>query len=161
MVNYLAELHKAVTLFIKERAFHDAVQVLKTKIVKSEEPFVWSVIDLDGLGCELPAAIKSGWIFVLKRGVPSGAHYHPNSIQHMVLIEGSGRARIGDRSRPMVRFGSPEHTLEECWYVIDQGVPHEFFPEVTDMVVVSFHTCPTDELIEIACGTGEKRLYEG
>jgi len=27
-------------------------------------------------------------------------------------------------------------------------------------VVVSFHTCEADELEEVACGTGESRLYE-
>lgn len=161
IIDYLEELHKAVTLFIQEIAFYDAVQSLKEKSVESEEPFVWSVVDLDQLCCEMPQSIKSGWIFLLKQGMPSGAHYHPNSIQHMVMLEGQGRAQIGEQSLRMVRFGSPEHSLTEFWYVIDKSVPHEFFPEQTDMVVVSFHTCLTDELIEISCGTGEKRHYEG
>ena len=44
---------------------------------------------------------------------------------------------------------------------IGEGVPHEFFPEGEDMVVVSFHTCAAHELEEVACETGESRLYEG
>jgi hypothetical protein len=45
--------------------------------------------------------------------------------------------------------------------VIGKGVPHEFFPEREAMTVVSFHTCEEDQLEEVACDTGEKRLYEG
>jgi hypothetical protein len=29
------------------------------------------------------------------------------------------------------------------------------------MTVVSFHTCEEDQLEEVSCDTGEKRLYEG
>ena len=47
------------------------------------------------------------------------------------------------------------------WVVIDENVPHEFFPEKENMVVISFHTCDANELEEIGCTTGEKRLYEG
>ena len=34
-------------------------------------------------------------------------------------------------------------------------------PEGEDMVVVSFHTCEANELEEVSCETGEKRMYEG
>jgi len=61
----------------------------------------------------------------------------------------------------MASLGSPGYSLPDIWYVIDEGVPHEFFPEEEDMVVVSFHTCEAHELEEVACGTGESRLYEG
>jgi hypothetical protein len=44
--------------------------------------------------------------------------------------------------------------------VIGEGVPHEFFPEETEMVVVSFHTCDARELEEIELKAGVKRLYQ-
>jgi hypothetical protein len=61
----------------------------------------------------------------------------------------------------MIRFGSPADSLADIWCVIGEGVSHEFFPEEEDMIVVSFHTSAANELEEVACETGEKRLYEG
>lgn len=46
----------------------------------------------------------------------------------------------------------------ETWYVIDKDVPHEFYPEEQDITVISFHTCLSNELIEIECGSG-KNVY--
>jgi hypothetical protein len=60
----------------------------------------------------------------------------------------------------MVPFASKEHSLQDKWYVIPQGEPHEFTPEGEDMTVVSFHTCEAHELEEIACETGGTRIYE-
>jgi mannose-6-phosphate isomerase-like protein (cupin superfamily) len=117
-------------------------------------------IDLQSITMPLPDAIRSVWIFVLKKDMPSGCHYHPNSIQHMVMIEGEGTSTIGEISREMKGFGSPDSSLDDIWYVIPEGVPHEFFPRETDMVVISFHTCASDELQEISCDTGASRGYE-
>jgi len=44
--------------------------------------------------------------------------------------------------------------------VIPEGVPHEFFPAGRDVVVVSFHTCDSDELEEISCDSGAARNYK-
>jgi hypothetical protein len=158
-VDYLEKLNNVVGFLLRQRTILESIQELKDNIRHTKEPFVWSVIDLNNLECDLPENIKSGWIFVLKKDVPSGSHYHPNSIQHMVMIEGQGRSNIADVWKRMVQFGSTDHILEDIWYVIDEGIVHEFFPEKTDMVVVSFHTCLANELEEISCGTGEKRLY--
>jgi hypothetical protein len=79
----------------------------------------------------------------------------------MVTIKGQGGAKVADTYKRMVRFGSPNDSPADIWYVIGTGVPHEFFPEGEDMVVVSFHTCEANELEEVSCETGEKRLYEG
>jgi hypothetical protein len=119
------------------------------------------VIDLNSVDRELPEGIKSCWVFVLKKDMPSGCHYHPNSIQHMVMIKGRGVSKVGGISKEMVRFGSSNGLLTDAWHVIGEGVPHEFFPQEEDMIVVSFHTCEANELEEIACDTGEKRRYEG
>jgi hypothetical protein len=159
--DYLQDLNDAVEKIVSQKTFSEMVEGLKRELGHTEEPFVWSVIDPGALDCALPERIKSAWIFALKRDVPSGRHYHPNSVQHMVMIEGQGQSRVGNLCKEMVRFGTPGRPMETVWYVINEGVPHEFFPEETDMIVVSFHTCEARELEEISCGSGSERLYLG
>jgi len=158
--DYLQNLNDAVEQIVRQKTFLEMVQGLKEELSHSKEPFVWSVIDLSPVNCDLPEKIKSGWVFVLKKDVPSSCHYHPNSVQHMVLIEGQGQSSVVGLRKEMVRFGAPGQPLENIWYVIGEGVPHEFFPEETEMVVVSFHTCEASELEEVECGAGAKRLYQ-
>jgi hypothetical protein len=159
-VKYLQKLNNAIELLMTQNTFGKTVNELQKVLSHSSEPFVWSVIDLNSIQIELPQEIKSCWIFVLKKNVPSGCHYHPNSVQHMVMIKGQGTAKVAEKSKRILQFGSA-NALENVWYVIANGVPHEFFPENEDMTVVSFHTCEADQLEEVACDTGQRRLYEG
>jgi mannose-6-phosphate isomerase-like protein (cupin superfamily) len=159
-LNDLKKLHAAVESLLRQESFSKAVECLRLELSGSAEPFVWSTVDLGTLGVALPASIKSGWIFLLRSDAPSGCHYHPNSVQHMVALNGQGRSKVGSLERPMIPFGSDRHSIEEKWYVIGEGVPHEFFPEGEDMTVVSFHTCEPSELEEIAWGSGTSRKYE-
>lgn len=156
----IKKLHTAVEWLLGQEFFPKAVERLRVELSGSREPFVWSTIALDTISVALPAEIKSCWIFHLKRDVPSGCHYHPNSVQHMIALNGRGRSNVGGIDRAMIPFGSASHSIEEKWYVIGEGVPHEFFPEGKDMTVVSFHTCEAGELEEIACGSGASRVYE-
>ena len=157
----LEKLNNAVKVLIRQVSFLKTTEQLNKEIRHSTEPFVWSVIDLYSIATELPQNIKSCWVFVLKKDVPSGCHYHPNSIQHMVAIKGRGTSKVGGTYKRIIKFRSSKISVADTWYVIDKGVPHEFFPQEEDMTVVSFHTCEANELEEIACGSGEKRLYEG
>ncbi|HWN99314.1 MAG TPA: cupin domain-containing protein [Blastocatellia bacterium] len=157
--NDLEKLNTAVDFLINQETLRKTIDRLTEEIKHSKEAFVWSVINLSSIDCALPEAIRSCWIFVLKKDLSSGCHYHPNSIQHMVALRGQGTSKVGGTSKRMVQFGSPSTSLGDKWYVIDKGVHHEFFPEGEDMVVVSFHTCEANQLEEIACETGEKRLY--
>jgi mannose-6-phosphate isomerase-like protein (cupin superfamily) len=159
-VDFLQNLNDAVEQIVRQQDFGEIVRRLKAQLGHYEEPFVWSVIDLSPVVRVLPKKIKSGWVFVLKGNVPSGCHYHPNSVQHMVVIEGQGQSSIAGLRKDMLRFGTPGQPLTNIWYVIDEGVPHEFFPEETEMVVVSFHTCEAHELEEVDCGAGAKRFYQ-
>lgn len=159
-MNYLPQLDEAVAQLITRPAIHSVIDTLKNELQNTAEPFVWSTIDLHSVEAPLPDTIRSGWIFVLKKDAPSGCHFHPNSIQHMVMIEGEGTSRIGASSRQMKRRGEAGCSLDDVWYVIPEGVPHEFFPEQTDMVVVSFHTCESDELEEVSCDSGATRNYK-
>jgi hypothetical protein len=156
----LQELHTAVESLLQQASFTRTVEGLKMELSASPEPFVWSTVPLDSIGFEVPAVIKSCWIFLLKKDVPSGCHTHPNSVQHMAVINGTGRSEVGGVSRPMVPIGSDRYSLEEKWHIIGHSVPHEFFPEGEDMAVVSFHTCDAAELQEISCETGASRHYK-
>jgi mannose-6-phosphate isomerase-like protein (cupin superfamily) len=158
--DYLPQLNAAVEELIARASFHNVVDGLKKQLQQTSEPFVWSTIDPEAIAMQLPDTIKSCWIFVLKKDEPSGFHYHPNSIQHMVMIEGEGTSRAGTRARQMRRLSEPDASLADVWYVIPEGVPHEFFPSGADVVVVSFHTCASDELKEISCDSGATRNYE-
>ena len=157
---YLQQLNDAVAELVKRPAIRSVVDTLKEELQHTSEPFVWSTIDLESVTTRLPDEIESGWIFVLKKDVPSGCHYHPNSIQHMVMIEGAGTSKVGAVAGRMKLFEAQGSALEESWYVIPEGVPHEFFPEGKDVVVMSFHTCDSDELEEISCDSGASRNYE-
>ncbi len=158
--NDLKRLHTAVESLLRQESFSRAVERLRVELGGSPEPFVWSTVALDTISVTLPATIKSCWIFHLKRDVSSGCHYHPNSVQHMIALNGHGRSKVGGVERRMIPFGSASHSIEEKWYVIGEGIPHEFFPEGEDMTVVSFHTCEAAELEEMACGSGARRIYE-
>src|ERR1041384_1620900 len=137
MLDYLPQLNEAVEELLRRASFHQLVERLKSELPHTSEPFVWSTIDPASITVQLPETIKSCWIFVLKQDVPSGCHYHPNSIQHMVMIEGAGTSKVGTISGQMRRFGEPHASLDDVWYVIRENVPHEFFPSGTDVVVVS------------------------
>src|SRR5262249_17801387 len=73
----LEKLHAAVEWLLGQGSFSRAVQHLRVQLGGSQEPFVWTTIGLDTIHIALPAAIKSCWIFLLKRDVPSGSHFHP------------------------------------------------------------------------------------
>lgn len=156
----LSTLDAAVAYVVGLEWFRETVAGLAVELAQTSDTFVWATVDLASLPGELPDAIKSGWIFHLRRDVPSGAHYHPNSIQHMVMVSGQGEAQVdGVRSR-MVHFDSAAD-VSERWLVIEQGVAHELFPQGEDMTVVSFHTCSPAELEEVECDSGDLRHYEG
>jgi mannose-6-phosphate isomerase-like protein (cupin superfamily) len=157
----LQKLNTAVEYLLRQESFSTTVERLKGELAGSKETFVWSTVELDSIPCELPVDIKSCWIFHLRKDIPSGSHYHPNSVQHMVVVTGRGKSIVDGTRRTIVPFSSSEHSLTDKWYVIGQNVPHEFVPEREDMTVVSFHTCDASELEEIACESGGKRLYEG
>ncbi|MBV8668169.1 MAG: hypothetical protein JOZ28_03050 [Candidatus Eremiobacteraeota bacterium] len=156
----LGKLSAAVRELLARTSTAASIDRLKSEVRHMSGPFVWEAINLDGaLTALLPADIKSAWIFVLKNNTPSQSHYHPNSIQHMIVLEGEGTAHIGQRTKEMVRYDERADP-SAVWEVIDVSVAHEFFPRGQDMVVLSFHTCAAEELLEIDATTGRQRTYE-
>ena len=114
----LEKLNTAVKFLINRKTFLETIERLSEEINHSQEAFVWSVIDPSFIERELPEGVRSSWIFVLKKDVSSGGHYHPNSIQHMVTIKGQGVSKVGGEYRRMVEFGSSNDTLADKWLVI-------------------------------------------
>lgn len=156
----LDQLSAAVLALLGRRSTVLTIERLKNEVRVATAPFVWEEIEVDAaLGARLPDDIRSAWIFVLKQDTPSHSHYHPNSIQHMVVLEGAAIAKIGDSSKEMTRF-DPDKSANAVWEVIAAGVPHEFFPRGQHMVVMSFHTCAASELLEIDAATGRERTYD-
>jgi hypothetical protein len=121
---------------------------------KPETVMTWEPIPLETFRQKLPPEIRSGWIFVLRAGVDTGAERHPNSHQRMMTLHGTGdmRVRAGRALSPWqsnVLVSEPSAPLERRWISIPPNVWHR--PVVgkdADWVVVSFHTVPAEELIE-------------
>jgi hypothetical protein len=138
---------------------------------KPETVMTWEPIPLETFRQKLPPEIRSGWIFVLRAGVDTGAERHPNSHQRMMTLHGAGdmRVRAGRALSPWqsnVLVSEPSAPLERRWISIPPNVWHR--PVVgkdADWVVVSFHTVPAEELIEekldeVGGGMKQKKYVE-
>jgi hypothetical protein len=123
---------------------------------------------------ELPSAIQSAWVFVLRAGTDTGAERHPNSHQRMMTFAGSGDMKLDalgttndvDEESEIawhshVLSGEAGAPLERRWISIPKNVWHR--PVVSsgeDWTVVSFHTVPAEDLIEERPGA-RQMLYTG
>ena len=140
---------------------------------KLDALMTWEPVPLDVFGENLPASIRSVWIFILRAGVDSGAERHPNSQQRMLTIGGTGDMKIDTKAakndvaseseiewRSNVLISDPNAPLEQRWISIPPNVWHRpVIPIGADWVVVSFHTVPATELIEERPGA-KRMLYE-
>jgi len=154
----LSKLSSLVEKILRNRDVLNIIDDLKGQLLESNEPFVWATLPHQLIGEEFPTGIHSAWIFVLKPNCQTSSHYHPNSIQHTIVIEGDGWAKIGNREVELKVFNP--HDIQPIWYVIEKNVPHEFVTRDSPVVVISFHTCLADELVEVEMESGSRRLYE-
>jgi hypothetical protein len=120
---------------------------------KPKVVMTWEAMPLSIYGDNLPATIKSSWVFILRAGVNTGAERHPNSHQRMMSFEGSGDMQVRqDFDSPWesnVLIADPEAALKRRWVSIPPNVWHQpVVARESDWVVVSFHTVPAEELIE-------------
>lgn len=122
-----------------------------------EVPFAGMALPSEFIHNRLPPEIKSAWVFVIRpRGV-APSHTHPNSVQHMAVIGGTGDATVAGESFRLRPF-DPAFPVETI-YVIDQNVPHSVEAGNEPLVLLSFHTVLPHELIEIEAETGVERKY--
>lgn len=154
----LSKLTSLVERILRNRDVLNTIDDLKAQLLETNKPFVWATLPKDIIGKELPTSIHSAWIFVLRPNYHTSSHYHPNSTQHTAVIEGDGWAKIGNQEVELQVFNP--HDIQPIWYVIGKNVPHEFVTRDSPVVVVSFHTCLADELVEVEIESGSRRLYE-
>jgi mannose-6-phosphate isomerase-like protein (cupin superfamily) len=154
----LPKLTSLVKKILKNRDALNIINGLKAQLLESNEPFVWATLPRQLIGEEFPKGIHSAWIFVLKPNRHTSSHYHPNSTQHTAVIEGDGSARIGNQEVELQVFNPDD--IQPIWYVIGKNISHEFMTGDSPVVVISFHTCPADELVEVETESGSRRLYE-
>lgn len=132
------------------------IALLKKEITKSKELFIWEVLPEGLLGETLPNGIRSAWIFFLKPDTCTPSHLHPNSVQYSAFIEGGGWIRIGGEEKEIQVF---DLCGKQAWYIIPKNVPHNVVTLGRANAVLSFHTCPSNELIEVETSSGRSRYY--
>ena len=127
-----------------------AERVLATLARGRSEIEAWEAVPLGVYGPGLPADVGSSWVFVLKRGVTTGAERHPNSRQRMVSWAGGGDFQVhdGERWRSHVLSSDPRAPLDRRWVSIPPDTWHQGVVGAKDWLVVSFHTVPAGELVE-------------
>ena len=125
-------------------------RVLATHARGPHEIEAWESVPLTLYGTALPSEIRSSWIFVLRRGVTTGAERHPNSVQRMVSWSGEGDFQVHDGARwKSHRLTSDPHaSLERRWISIPPETWHQGVVGPRDWLVVSFHTVAAEALIE-------------
>ena len=125
-------------------------RVLATLARGPREIEAWEAVPLAVYGSSLPPEIRSSWVFVLRRGVTTGAERHPNSIQRMMSWKGVGDFQVhdGERWRSHFLVSDPKAPLEERWISIPPETWHQGVVGEEDWLVVSFHTVPAEELVE-------------
>ena len=140
---------------------------------KPDALMTWEPVALEIFGDNLPAAIKSGWVFVLRAGVDTGAERHPNSHQRMMTFAGTGDMKVDAKGtaneveaeseiawHSHVLVSDPNAPLERRWISIPKNIWHRpVIPSDGEWAVVSFHTVSADELIEERPGA-KQMLYE-
>jgi len=110
----------------------------------------WEPVPLPLYGVDLPADVGSSWVFVLRRGVTTGAERHPNSRQRMVSWSGAGDFQVHDGERWVSHHlvSDPAAPFERRWISIPPETWHQGVVGDSDWLVVSFHTVAAGELIE-------------
>ena len=110
----------------------------------------WEPVPLDLYAPGLPGDVQSSWMFVLRRGVTTGAERHPNSRQRMVSWEGSGDFQVHDGPgwRSHLLVSDRRAPLQKRWLSIPPETWHQGVVGPEDWLVVSFHTVPAGELVE-------------
>ena len=110
----------------------------------------WEAVPLELYGRDFPAEIRSSWVFVLRRGVTTGAERHPNSVQRMVSWSGGADFQVHDGERWVSHRLADDRAapIERRWLSIPPDTWHQGVVGDRDWLVVSFHTVPASELIE-------------
>ena len=123
------------------------ISILKSK---TKDSLVWESLPLIFFGSDLPPEIRSSWVFVIKPNICTGAERHPNSHQRMMSFRGRGDLQVKEKEKWCSNFlvSTRALPLEKRWVSILPGTWHQAITGEACWTVVSFHTVPSDELIE-------------
>ncbi len=133
------------------------IQRLEDEAMKGKAPFVGAPLPEDLVANRLPAGIASAWAFVIRPQTRPPAHTHPNSVQHTAVVAGTGLSHIGRRTAVLQPFDPayPDRSI----YVIPENTSHAFESFHEPLVVLSFHTVPAKDLVEVEVDSGDRRKY--
>lgn len=144
------------------RVLDRAVDKAKKKFDDNPDAFfVWETIPGRTLGPNLPRLVRSVWIFIIRSGIASEMHRHPNSRQRTLALEGRGTLRVGDGHRFKLHrlVDNPRTALEQRWVSIPKNTWHEAIVE-QDWTVLSIHSVAETDLIEEAFNDHKCRKYK-
>jgi hypothetical protein len=125
----------------------DAASLKARAMLQTGEEFGWHFVSLDSL----PEGIASAGLFVLPARSRPTPHRHPNSIQHMRRLAGEARVRLTLDDEVVDRLVG----ADERWVVIQADATHQIEVGDREFVVLSFHTVPQAELLEVT-ETGQR-----
>ncbi len=128
----------------------------------------WETLPLSLFDPGLPETIRSSWVFILRGGAVTGAERHPNSHQRTLSYRGAGdfQTKKEGRWRSHALVSDPKAPIAKRWVSIPVNTWHQVVVRGGHWTVVSFHTAPSEELIEERPGrdearAGSRRLYVG
>jgi hypothetical protein len=125
----------------------DAAALKARAMLQTGEEFGWHFVPL----APLPEGIASAGLFVLPPRSRPTSHRHPNSIQHMRRLAGQARVRLTLGDQALDRLVG----ADERWVVIQADATHQIVVGDREFVVLSFHTVPQEELLEVT-ETGQR-----
>jgi hypothetical protein len=125
----------------RSRTVLDDASLKARAMLPAGEEFGWHFVSLDSL----PEGIASAGLFVLPARSRPTPHRHPNSIQHMRRLSGEARVRLTLGDEVLDRSVG----ADEPWVVIQADATHQIDVGDREFVVISFHTVPQAELLEV------------
>jgi hypothetical protein len=116
----------------------------------TEASLAWGPVPLTVYQESLPEMLRSSWVFAVRARTNTGAESHPNSHQRMMSYRGTGDLQIWGGKKWCSHFlkSVPEGSIEDRWVSVPPGVLHQALAPEENWIVVSFHTVPSEELIE-------------
>lgn len=117
---------------------------------RPDERQAWEPVDLRALPFEVPAGIRSCWVFVLRAGARFGPERHPNSHQQTVALSGAALFEVlaGETWSQRPVSGTDGEPGVASAISIPLGTWHRIQVGPRNCVCVSFHTIPAAELVE-------------
>jgi quercetin dioxygenase-like cupin family protein len=131
------------------RFITDSLRRTTAALHASDRIMAWETVPLD-LFNALPSSIQSCWVFVLRASQETGSKRHPNSHQRSLAIAGSGQFQVRENGdwKTYSLGDDRSSSIDSQWATIPPNTWHRWLVGSEDWGVLSFHTVPSDELIE-------------